>query len=101
MVPKNGKGNVKGNRTNANQLIKNEDTGDYSLIETKRSSSSLLSKGQKSAKEHVENGDGIFEVRSRDPIQNLRPGDEINLEIINELTNTIQIRRNERERIIQ
>lgn len=79
LVQKNGKGNVKGNRTNADQLIKNEDTGDYSLIETKRSSSSLLSKGQKSAKEHVENGDGIFEVRSRDPIQNLRPGDEFKI----------------------
>ncbi|MBR6042286.1 MAG: RHS repeat-associated core domain-containing protein [Paludibacteraceae bacterium] len=79
LVPQNKKGNVKGNRTNADQLIKNEDTNDYSLVETKRSSSSRLSKGQKSAKEHVENGDGIFEVRSRDPIQDLRPGDKIKI----------------------
>lgn len=36
LVPKNGKGNVKGNRTNTDQLIKNED-GTFTIVETKRS----------------------------------------------------------------
>lgn len=76
LVPQNGKGNVKGNRTNADQLIKNDD-GTFTIVETKRSSSTRLSKGQRAAKNHVENGNGIFEVRSYDYQHKLKPGDKI------------------------
>ena len=63
LVPQNGKGNVKGNRTDTDQLISNND-GTYTIIETKRSASTPLSRGQNAAKKHVEKGNGIFEVRS-------------------------------------
>ena len=59
LVPQNGKGNVKGNRTNTDQLIKNDD-GTFSIVETKRSSTTPLSKGQKAAQKHVDNGNGIL-----------------------------------------
>lgn len=75
-LKKYGKGNVKGNRTNTDQLIKNED-GTFTIVETKRSSSTRLSKGQREAKEHVEKGNGIFEVRSERPEQGLYVGDKI------------------------
>lgn len=76
LVPKNGKGNVKGNRTNTDQLIKNED-GTFTIVETKRSSSTRLSKGPREAKKYVEKGNGIFEVRSERPEQGLYVGDKI------------------------
>lgn len=76
LVPQNGKGNVKGNRTNTDQLIKNDD-GTFSIVETKRSSTTPLSKGQKAAQKHVDNGNGIFEVRSNRPEQGLSKGDKI------------------------
>lgn len=63
LVPENGKGNVKFNRTNSDQLIKNSD-GTYSIVETKLSSKTPLSKGQKAAQKHVNQGNGVFEVRS-------------------------------------
>ncbi len=63
LVPKNGKGNIKGNRTDVDQLIKNDD-GTYTIVETKRSSKTPLSKGQNAAKKQVEQGNGTFEVRS-------------------------------------
>lgn len=63
LVPQNGQGNVKGNRTNVDQLIRNED-GSYTLVETKLRSTTPLSKGQKTAKRQIEEGNGLFEVRS-------------------------------------
>lgn len=63
LVPQNGQGNVKGNRTNVDQLIRNED-GSYTLVETKLRSTTPLSKGQKAAKRQIEEGNGRFEVRS-------------------------------------
>lgn len=76
LVPQNGKGNVKGNRTDTDQLIKNND-GTFSIKETKRSSSTRQSKGQKATQRHVESGNGIFEVRTNQPSQGLRKGDKI------------------------
>ena len=64
LIPNNGKGNTIGNTTNADILIRKEN-GHYDIIETKRQEgTSRLSKGQKAAKEHVNNGDGSFTVRS-------------------------------------
>ena len=76
LVPQNKKGNVKGNRTNADQLIKNDD-GTYTIVETKRSSATRLSKGQKAAQDHVKDGNGVFEVRSNRPKQGLSKGQKI------------------------
>lgn len=76
LVPQNGKGNVKGNRTTTDQLIKYEDNT-YEIVETKLSPDTKLSKGQQSAKEHVMNGDGMFEVRSEIPEFDLHPGEVI------------------------
>ena len=78
LVPQNGKGNVKGNRTTTDQLIRYEDNT-YEIIETKLSPDTKLSKGQQSAKEHVMNGDGIFEVRSEMLEFGLHPGDVIHV----------------------
>lgn len=65
LVPNNGKGNIKGNRTTVDQLIK-KDNGHYDVIESKlQEGSSGLSKGQKSAKVHVNNGNGQFTVRTQ------------------------------------
>ena len=82
LVPKNGKGNVKGNRTNADQLIKNKD-GSFTIVETKRSSTTPLTKGQKAAQKHVNSGNGIFEVRSNRPNQGLHKGDKIRVKEYN------------------
>ncbi len=49
----------------------------FSIVETKRSSTTHLSKGQKAAREHVDNGNGIFEVRSNRPGQGLSKGGKI------------------------
>lgn len=63
LVPQNGQGNVKGNRMNVDQLIRNED-GSYTIVETKLRSTTPLSKGQKAAKKQIKEGNGMFEVRS-------------------------------------
>ena len=63
LVLDNGQGNIKGNRTTVDQLIKNND-GTYTIVETKLRKTTPLSKRQESAKNHVENDLGIFEVRS-------------------------------------
>ena len=76
LVPSNSKGNVKGNRTNVDQLIKNC-KGSYTIVETKRSSKTSLSRGQGAAKKHVETSNGIFSVRSNVPSQQLRRNDKI------------------------
>ena len=76
LVPENGKGNVNGNRTDTDQLIKNDD-GTFKVVETKRTSTTKTSKGQEAAKEHVENGNGVFETRTNQPSQGLKKGDKI------------------------
>ncbi len=63
LVPLNGKGNIKGNRTYVDQLIHNSD-GTWTIIETKSSNHTQLSTGQRRAKDNVEKGEGMFEVRS-------------------------------------
>ena len=65
LVPLNGGGNVKGNRSRLDQLIRNDDNT-YSIIETKLRPSTKLSPGQRKALEHVEYGNGMFEVRTKD-----------------------------------
>ena len=50
-------------KVNSDQLIKNSD-GTYSIVETKLSSKTPLSKGQKAVQKHVNQGNGVFEVRS-------------------------------------
>ena len=64
LVPLNDQGNIKGNRTTVDQLIRNED-GTYSIVETKLRSSTNLSKGQKVAEQHIRNGNGYFEIRTK------------------------------------
>lgn len=76
LVPQNGKGNVKGNRTDTDQLIKNDD-GTFSIVETKRTSSTKQTGGQNTAQSHVESGNGVFEVRTNQPSQGLKKGDKI------------------------
>ena len=78
LVPQNGKGNIKGNRTDVDQLIKHDD-GTYTIVETKRTASTPLSKGQKEAKMNVEESFGIFEIRTNIPEQNLKKGEKINI----------------------
>ncbi|MCM1491121.1 MAG: hypothetical protein NC095_09900, partial [Muribaculum sp.] len=63
LVPKNGEGNVKGNRIRADALVKEKD-GTTTVVEAKRSSTTRLSTGQEKAKRHIENGNKKFEVRS-------------------------------------
>lgn len=64
LVPLNGIGNVKGNRTTVDVLVRNEDGKTFTIIEIKLRESTKLSDGQKVAREHVKNGDGIFKIRS-------------------------------------
>ena len=77
LVPKNGIGNIKGNRSNVDQLIKKDD-GNYKVVETKlRQGTSELSTGQKSVKEHTLSKEKKFEVRSRVDKMGLNKGNEI------------------------
>ncbi len=76
LVPKNGKGNVKGNRTNVDGLKRNKD-GTYTIIETKNSRNPKLSKGQRSARKHVMEGNQVFEVRAEVKALGLEPGQTI------------------------
>ncbi|MCK4707675.1 MAG: hypothetical protein KAU21_03580, partial [Gammaproteobacteria bacterium] len=62
LVPQNGKGNKKGNRTDTDQLIKNDD-GTYSIVETKLRSKTQQSVGQNAAEKQVKSGGGMFEIR--------------------------------------
>ena len=71
LVPQNRGGNVKGNRTKVDQLIKNDDNT-YTIIETKLRPSTKLSPGQRKALEHVESGNRMFEVRSSDWTENYK-----------------------------
>ena len=84
LVPQNEIGNVKGNRTDTDQLIKNGD-GTFSIVETKRSSSTRQSTGQNAAQEHVKSGGGRFEVRTNQPSQGLRKGDIIEIREYNRI----------------
>lgn len=63
LVPQNGKGNIKGNRSTVDQLIKNED-GTYTVVETKLTNKSGLSTGQVEVQKHVKDGDGLMQVKS-------------------------------------
>ena len=64
LVPKNGVGNINGNRSTVDQLIK-KPNGNFKVVETKlNKGTSKLSKGQNAVKEHVESGNQKFEVRS-------------------------------------
>ncbi|MDE6480872.1 MAG: hypothetical protein K2L45_11465 [Muribaculaceae bacterium] len=75
LVPMNGKGNVKGNRTRVDILKQNDNT--FHIVEFKLTDTTPLTKGQKNAWEHVKNGNGIFEVRSTIDNLNLNPGDYV------------------------
>lgn len=63
LVPQNGKGNIKGNRSTVDQLIKNED-GTYTVVETKLTPKSKLSTGQKAVRDEVRKGSGSFKIKS-------------------------------------
>ena len=76
LVPLNGKGNVRGNRTRADVLLRN-DGRTYSIIEYKLTPNTRLSKGQKAAKEHIDNGNGLFEIRSKSELLDLKQGQTI------------------------
>ena len=76
LVPKNGKGAVKGNQTDADALIRNKD-GTYTIKEYKLTSKTKLSPGQNASKKNVEKGNQEFEVRSDIPEWNLKKGDKI------------------------
>ena len=69
-----GVGNIKGNRSNVDQLIRKENEN-YKVVETKlRIGTSRLSKGQKAIKEHIELGNKEFEVRFK-----IKKGDIIHI----------------------
>jgi hypothetical protein len=76
VVPKNGVGNVKGNRSKVDMLEKSKD-GTFTVYEIKLSPKSKLSKGQKATEKHVKTGNQVFEVRSQKG--GLRKGDEIKI----------------------
>ena len=76
LVPKNGKGNVTGNRSNVDQLIRNED-GTYTVVETKLTPKSKPTKGQSETIKQVKNGSGEMEVRSTVESFELIPGSVI------------------------
>ena len=80
LVPQNGIGNVKGNRSTVDQLIRGEN-GFYKIIETKlREGTSKLSTGQNRVLEHVENGNQLFEVRSGKNELGLKKGQTIRVD---------------------
>lgn len=63
LVPLNGNGNIKGNRIRTDAIVRNKDGG-FTIIETKRSSTTRLSEGQKAAMDQILNNNKMFEVRS-------------------------------------
>lgn len=76
IIPKNGVGNVKGNRSRVDMLEKKED-GTYVAYEIKLSPKSKPSKGQKTIENHVKKGNHFFEVRSNK--EGFHKGNEINI----------------------
>ena len=68
LVPQNGEGNIKGNRTRVDILHGNND-GTFQIIEFKLTDKTPLSKGQTKAwnQVHGKQGNGMFEVSSRVP----------------------------------
>ena len=63
VVPQNGKGNVKGNRTDLYILRRNQN-GTFDAFEAKLTSKTRLSTGQGKAKKQIEKLNGKFEVRT-------------------------------------
>ncbi len=76
LVPQNGKGNVKGNRTRTDQLIKDKDNT-YIIGETKLTNRTSPTKGQRAANNHVGSDGGYFEVRTDVPEFGIKRGDKI------------------------
>ena len=76
VVPKNGVGNVKGNRSRVDMLEKKKD-GTYIAHEIKLSHKSKSSKGQRITEKHVKTGNQSFVVRSKR--KELKRGDEIKI----------------------
>ena len=76
LVPDNGLGNVKRNRTTVDQLIQNDD-GTYTIVETKLRKTTPLSKGQERAEENVKEGNKMFKVRSNVKSLDLKSNDMI------------------------
>ena len=58
-------------------MLKQDKDGDFIIGEAKLTDKTRLFKGQKCAKKHVEDGDGMFEVRSEIKEFDLKPGDKI------------------------
>ncbi len=80
LVPNNGKGNIKDNRSNVDQLIKKAD-GNFKVIDTKlREGTSRLSRGQEAIQNHVMNGNQKFEVRSSNDQLGLNKGQTIQVD---------------------
>ena len=75
VVPQNGIGNIKGNRSVIDMLEKKKD-GAYSVTEIKLSPKSRPSRGQKAVEKNIKNGNKRFEVRSNKP--GFHKGDIIN-----------------------
>ena len=75
-MPLNGQGNIKGNRTTVDQLLKNEDET-FSIVETKLNKTTSLTTGQKAASQHVGEKGGWFEVRSNIPDWGIYKNDKI------------------------
>lgn len=86
LVPVNGKGNVKGNRTTVDFLIDNGDNT-YTIIEAKLRHSTPLSTGQRRARAHVKTGNQKFIIRTN-------IGKSSNLKINKEIRVTDYVRRN-------
>ena len=62
IVPLNGKGNVKGNRSRVDQLVRNKD-GSYTVREAKRTNKTRLTRGQQATQDHIGKHGGMFEIR--------------------------------------
>ena len=75
LVPENGLGNVKGNRTDTDALTKNSDGKTYSIKEAKLNKSTRMSKGQRRAKIQVEKNGGKFKVYGKGRKQLSLPAD--------------------------
>ena len=63
VVPINGVGNIKGNRSRVDMLTKNSD-GTYTITEIKLTSKTPLSKGQHAVRNHIGETGGFVEIRS-------------------------------------
>lgn len=74
----NGKGYIKGNITRADQLIKNPD-GSFSIVETKLTNRTRLTKGQRTAKAYVDGGDQYFIVHTNNDALGIHKRDNIQI----------------------